>query len=219
MRRLILAAVLLLPVFALADVDPRFARLRDQAEPLGSLSTFLEKYIGECGSVFSGPSCRKEAEAFREKYKDKKLYMIVGEDVATMLSPGPYQPGTGNYVIHVTPYFPGGAYAMTQGVPSQTDTEGNPLLPLLRITGTTPEGWNASNFLRLFSTHQVRAQLVFTPQGVWSLPRKRGGGKQYGVAARVEGILLTHARTGEPLGMWFAEEPGSGGGKTGGKKK
>jgi hypothetical protein len=220
-RRLFLAALLLLPALALADVDPRFARLRDQAEPLGSLSTFLEKYIGECTSMFSGLNCRASSEEFRQKYEGKKLYMIIGEDAATMLSPGPYQPGSGNYTIQVVPYFPGGSYALTQGQPTQTDADGNPLLPLIRVTGTTPEGWTAMDFMRLFSSRQVRAQLIFTPQGVWSLPRKRGLGKTSGVAARLEALLLTHARTGEPLGLWFAEEPptATGGAKKGPKKK
>lgn len=207
MRRLFLAALLLLPALALADVDPRFARLRDQAEPLGSLTTFLDKYIGECSGMFISPGCKGSAEEFRKKYEGKKLYMIVGEEAATMLSPGPYQPGSGNYTIQVTPYFPGGPYALTQGVPTQTDVSGNPLLPLLHIRGTTPEGWTAPDFMRLFSSRQIRAQIVFTPQEVWSIPRKQGIGKIYGVAARMDAILLTHARTGEVLGLWFAETP------------
>ncbi|MCY1077504.1 DUF6066 family protein [Archangium lansingense] len=220
MTRLFLAVLLLLPTLALADVDARFAQLRDQAEALGSLSTFLDKYIGECAGVFVSPTCRKDAEAFRGKYGGRKLYMIVGEDAATMLSPGPYQPGSGNYTIQVIPYFPGSSYALTQGTPTQTDSAGNPLLPLIRISGTTPEGWAAPDFLRLFSGRQIRAQIVFTPQGVWTLPRKRGG-KMQGVAARVEAILLTHSRTGEPLGLWFAEAPAASGGEKGkkGKKK
>ncbi|WNG48153.1 hypothetical protein F0U60_31465 [Archangium minus] len=209
MRRLFLTALLLLPALALADVDPRFARLRDQAEPLGSLSTFLDKYIGECSGLFTRPSCRGDAEEFRKKYENKRLYMIVGEQAASMLSPGPYQPGSGNYVIQLTPYFSGDAYALTQGIPTQVDSAGNPLLPSMRITGTTREGWGATDFLRLFSAQRIRAQIIFTPQGVWSLPRK-GGGMQYGVGARLEAILLTHARTGEQLGLWFAEEPAGG---------
>jgi hypothetical protein len=218
-RRLFLAVLLLLPALALADVDKRFARLRDQAEPLGSLSTFLDKYIGDCAGVFVSPSCRDDAEAFRKKYEGKKLYMIIGEEAAAaIVNPGPYQPGSGNYVIEVTPYFSGGSYALTQGVPKQSDSGGNPLVPLIRITGTTPEGWVATDFLRLFTTRQIRVQLVFTPQGVWSMPRKRGSGKVSGVAARVEGILLTNSRTGEPLGLWFPEAPDAGGGKKGGKK-
>jgi hypothetical protein len=217
-RRLFLAAVLLLPALALADVDLRFARLRDQAESLGSLTVFLDKYIGECASLFSGSSCRANAEEFRGKYAGKKLYMIIGEDAASMVSPGPYQPGTGNYTIHITPLFPGGPYALTQGVPTQTDAEGTPLLSPLHVSGTVPEGWKATQFLRLFSDRQVRAQVVFTPQGVWSLSRRKSGGKMYGVSARVEAILLTHARTGESLGLWLAEQPGAAGGNKGKKK-
>ncbi|WP_052518439.1 DUF6066 family protein [Archangium violaceum] len=224
MRRLFLTALLLLPTLALADVDARFAQLRDQAEALGSLSSFLDKYIGECAGLFVNPSCKSNAEAFRAKYGGRKLYMIVGEDAATMLTPGPYQPGSGNYTIQVLPYFPGDAYALTLGMPTQTDSAGNPLLPLIRITGTTPEGWAATDFLRLFSNKKIRAQIVFTPQGVWTIPRKQGG-KAQGVAARIEAILLTFAPTGDPLGLWFAEQPtaapkeptGKGGKK--GKKK
>ncbi|OJT22601.1 hypothetical protein BO221_22835 [Archangium sp. Cb G35] len=224
MRRLFLTALLLLPTLALADVDARFAQLRDQAEALGSLSSFLDKYIGECAGLFVNPSCKSNAEAFRAKYGGRKLYMIVGEDAATMLTPGPYQPGSGNYTIQVLPYFPGDAYALTQGMPTQTDSAGNPLLPLIRITGTTPEGWAATDFLRLFSSKKIRAQIVFTPQGVWTIPRKQGG-KAQGVAARIEAILLTFAPTGDPLGLWFADqptaapkEPASKGGKKGKKK-
>ncbi len=206
-RRLLLAAVLLLPALALADVDPRFAQLRDQAEPLGSLSAFLDKYVGECGSLFSGPGCRKEAEAFRTRYTGKKLYMIIGEGAASMVGPGPYQPGSGNYTIHVTPLFPAGPYALTQGSPRHTDTDGRPMLPFIQVTGTTPAGWSAGDFMRLFQKKQVRAQVVFTPQEVWSLLGKGDSSKRYGVAARIDGVLLTNARTGEPLGTWFADAP------------
>ena len=207
MNRFILAAALLLPSLVLADADPRFARLRDQAEPLGSLSAFLDKYVGECSGLFAGLGCRDAAEAFRKQYEGKRLYMIVGEDVATMVRPGPYQPGSGNYVIEVTPSFPGGAYVLTQGAPGQLTAEDQPMLTPLRVTGTTPPGWNATDFMRLFSSRQVRLQVIFAPQTLWGLERKQGSGKQYGVSARIEALFLTNARTGEPLGLWFADEP------------
>ena len=213
MRRIILAAVLLLPTLALADVDPRFARLRDQAESLGSLTAFLDKYVGECASLFSGPGCRKEAEAFRARYEDKKLYMIVGEAAASMLSPGPYQPASGNYVIQVSPLFTGGSYVLTQGEPRHADVDGRPLMPFLQVTGTTPAGSGAAEFMRLFQQKKIRVQVVFTPQGVWMLPGREGSGKTYGVAAKMEAVLLTNARTGESLGAWFADPAPKGKGK------
>ncbi|MET0403662.1 MAG: DUF6066 family protein [Cystobacter sp.] len=212
MKHVILAA-LLLPSLALADVDPRFGRLRDQAEPLGSLSAFLDKYVGECSGLFSGIGCRDAAEAFRKQYEGKRLYMIVGENVATMARPGPYEPGSGNYVVEITPSFPGGPYVLTQGAPAQLGADDRPLLPPLRVTGTTPEGWSATDFMRLFSSRQVRIQLVFAPQAIWGLERKQGSGKLYGVAIRVEAMLLTNARTGDTLGLWFADDPSSKGKK------
>ncbi len=202
MNRLLLAALLLVPVVAVADVDPRFSRLRDQAEPLGGLSTFLDKYIGECSDLFAGPTCRSNAEAFRKSYQGKRLYMIVTEDVATMVAPGAYQPRSANYTIHITPFFPAGKYALTHGAPMKTDGQGNPLLPLLTVTGTLPEGWNGMMFSRLFSARGIRVQVVFTPKGVWSMPRK-GSGKLLGVNAQIEAILLTEGRTGQTLGLWL----------------
>jgi hypothetical protein len=203
-RSLLLVALLLLPALARADVDPRFARLRDTAEPLGGLGAFLDSYIGECRGFFAGASCRANAEAFRKKYEGKPLYMIIREEAATMLAPGPYQPGAGNYTIHVTPHFQGGGYVLTGGIPGQQDAEGNPVLPLIRISGTTPPGWNAQEFMKLFSNRQLRAQVVFTPQGIWSLPGKEGR-RRYGVDARLDAILLTDARTGKQMGLWLAE--------------
>jgi uncharacterized protein DUF6066 len=201
-NRCLVIAALLLPALALADVDQRFARLRDAAEPLGGLSAFLNRYIGECGEMFSSPDCRTKADEFRKNYKGKKLYMIVTEDVATMVSPGPYQPNTGDYIINILPFFPGGKYALTHGTPKKTDGAGNPILPLLQVSGTTPEGYNGAMFARLFSARSIRVQVVFTPLDIWSLP-KPGGGKIFGVAARVEAILLTEGRTGEHLGLWL----------------
>lgn len=203
MSRLAAAVVtLLLPALALADVDARFAKLRDASEPLGGLGAFLEKYIGACEGAFVDPQCKSQAEAFRKKYQGKRLYMIVTEDDATMLAPGAYSPGTGDYTIHITPFFPGGRYALTHGSPKKTDANGNPVLPLLTVSGTVPEGWNGQIFSRMFSMRGVRAQVVFTPQGVWSLPKK-GGGKNHGVTARVEALLVTEGRTGQQLGLWL----------------
>jgi hypothetical protein len=200
----LLAAVftLLLPALALADVDPRFAKLRDASEPLGGLGSFLDKYIGACEGALVDPGCKANAEAFRKKYQGKRLYMIVTEDDATMLSPGAYAPGTGDYTINITPFFPGGRYALTHGIPKKADANGNPILPLLTVSGTVPEGWNGQLFARMFAARGVRAQVVFTPQGVWNLPKK-GGGRNYGVTARVEGILVTEGRTGHQLGLWI----------------
>jgi hypothetical protein len=201
-NRALVTVALLLPALALADVDPRFARLRDSAEPLGGLSGFLNRYIGECGDMFASKDCRTKADEFRKNFKGKKLYMIITEDVVTMVSPGPYQPTTGNFLINILPFFASGKYALTHGTPKRTDAQGNPILPLLTVSGTTPEGWTGSMYARLFSDNGIRVQVVFTPLDIWSVA-KPSGGKVFGVASRVEAILLTEGRTGEELGLWI----------------
>lgn len=201
-NRLFTTLALLLPALALADVDPRFAKLRDSAQPLGGLSSFLDKYIGECDALFAGSSCKANSDAFRKRYSGKRMYMIVTEDVATMLSPGPYSPTTGEYTIQVMPFFPAGKYALTHGAPKKTDAQGNPVLPLLRMTGKLPGGWNAMRFSSLFRNQGLRAQIIFTPRSVWSLPGK-GSGRIFGVDAQVEAVLVTEGRTGTALGLWL----------------
>lgn len=208
MNRLLVIVALLLPPLASADVDQRFARLRDAAEPLGGLSGFLSRYIGECGDMFASPDCRTKADAFRKNYKGKKLYMIVDESVVDQVSPGPYSPSTGDYVINILPFFAGGKYALTHGTPKKTTAQGNPILPLLTVSGRVPTDWTGQYFARLFPSKGIRMQVVFTPLDIWSLSKPQGG-KIYGVSARIEGILLTEGRTGTEMGVWIDGKDGN----------
>jgi hypothetical protein len=201
-NRLLVTVALLLPALAVADVDPRFARLRDAAEPLGGLSAFLSRYIGQCADVFATSDCRTKADAFRKNYRGKKLYMIVDEDVVNMVTPSAYQPTTGDFIINILPFFPAGSYALTHGTPKKTTAAGNPILPQLTVTGRAPTEWNGQYFSRLFTSQSVRVQVVFTPLDIWSVARPAGG-KIYGVSARVEAILLTEGRTGVEMGLWL----------------
>ena len=195
--------LLLLPLAASAQGVERFEQLKASAEPVGGLGSFLERYVGECGEPGLGESCRDKAKAFRKAHEGKRLYLLVGEDSAGMLSPGAFDASSGELVVNVTPFFPASNYALSHGAPRRTDAKGNPVMALLRAEGQAPEGWMPGTFQRLFQMRGVRAQVIFTPTGVWSLPR-RGGGKSRGVSARVEALLVTVARTGEPLALWLA---------------
>ena len=68
----------LIPFVALADADQRFAKLRDQAEAMGAVSAFVEKYVGDCASkMLGGGECEKNAEVFRLlgfSYESSKNY-------------------------------------------------------------------------------------------------------------------------------------------------
>jgi hypothetical protein len=194
---------LVVPALALADADPRFVKLRDQAEPLGSVSAFVEKYVGDCASrMLGGAECERNAEAFRQGATGKKFYMIVTEGTSQVLSMGEVKLH-GNFVLNLTPFFPASNMALTHGAPAKLDGDGNPVMPFIRIDSTLPDAWTIPMMARQVQAQALRVQIIFTPQGVWSLPKK--GGAIKGVKAKFEAILVTVGRTGETIGAWYAK--------------
>jgi hypothetical protein len=203
MFRALTVSALLLPALALADVDIKFAKLRDSAEALSSLGSFLDKYVGDCGTVMEGGGdCMKVAESFRRGANGKKFYMILTEDSTAVLSMGAFKPQGGEVELNLTPFFPGSNSAITHGAPSKTDANGNPVLPFITIKGVLPDAWNVQMLARQVSSRAMRLQIVFSPQGVWELPKK-GGGKIRGVKTKIEAVLVTVGRTGEQVGLWI----------------
>lgn len=201
MRWLVTLAVLV-PAMALADADARFAKLRDQAEALTSVASFVDKYVGDCASpLLGGSECAKNADIFRRGATGKKFYMIITEDSSGVLQMGEVNIGKGTLTLNLTPFFAGSNSAITHGAPSKTDASGNPVLPFIRIPSELPEGWNPGLMARQVQSKALRMQIVFTPQGVWSLPKK-GGGTIKGVKAKFEAVLVTVGRTGEQIGLW-----------------
>ena len=194
----------LLPLLAAADVDARFAKLRDAADPIQSLGAFIDKYLGDdCGSVLEGGGdCKKTAEAYRRQANTKKYYMLITEDSANMLSLGAYSPGTSDVTINLTPIFPGSSSAVTGGTPTHTDPNGNPVMPFVQMRGTLPDGWNAQMMGRMLQAGGMKMQVVFTPQGQWALSKK-GGGTMKGVKAHIDAVLVTVGRTGEQVAIWI----------------
>ena len=69
------------------------------------------------------------------------------------------------------------------------------------LRGRVPEGFSASRLQRLISAGELRIELVFTPQAVWTLPSKRGE-RIRGVKSRIEGLQVLSNRTGEVLASW-----------------
>ena len=203
MRQALVVTLLLLPAVAMADVNAKFAKLRDSAEALGGLGQFIDSYVGDCVSDAMGSECKANAAAFRQKSTGKKFYMIVTEESVSMLSMGAYNPA-GEFTLNVTPFFAAAGSAVTQGAPSRTDAAGNPVMPFITVRGKVPDGGNAQSVARQISMRVLRLQVVFTPLGLWTLPKK-GGGKTTGVKAKIEGILVTVGRTGEEFALWLAK--------------
>ncbi|MFZ5439799.1 MAG: DUF6066 family protein [Myxococcota bacterium] len=205
MKRILTTLTLLFSTFALADVDQRFAKLRDQAEAMGAISSFVEKYIGDCASkMLGGGECEKNAELFRQSAVGKKYYMIITEETSSVLSMGEVKMRDGLFTLNLTPFFSGSGMAITHGAPAKTDGDGNPVMPFIRIDSQMPEGWNPAMMARQVQAQGLRLQIVFTPQGVWTLPKK-GGGTMKGVKAKFEAVLVTVGRTGDQVGLWLGK--------------
>lgn len=178
----------------------KFEQARSAAEPLGSLSAFLEKYLGACGQS-SPPRCESNASAFRGKVDARRFFFAAGDESSNLLSVGRFDAARREYELKLTPFFAAGPYALTQGVPRQTDAAGNPLVSLLVLRGRAPDAWDRSRLERLVSARELRIELVFTPQQVWTLPRK-GSGKIRGVKSRIDALQVVSSRTGEVIASW-----------------
>src|SRR5688572_19497823 len=112
MFRTVILLTLALAVPALADADPKFAKLRDQAEAIEGLGAFLDKYVGDCGT---DPECKRNTDVFRAAANGKKFYMIITEDSVSNLTMGTYDPGDQSFTLNLTPFFPASNSAITQG--------------------------------------------------------------------------------------------------------
>lgn len=201
--RCLLILALLAPTVVLAEGEKRFAKLRDNAEPLSSVTAFVDKYVGDCASpLLGGEECSRNADTFRRAANGKQYCMIITETTYNSLQVGEINGPHGTFVLNLTPFFAGSNSAITHGAPAKTDADGNPLMPFVRIDSVMPEGWNPALLQRQVAAQALRVQIIFTPQGVWSLPKK-GGGQIKGVKTKFEAILVTVGRTGQTVGAWF----------------
>ncbi len=198
--RCFLTLLVLMPLVTLADVDRRFAKLRDNAEPLSSVAALVDKYVGDCLPMVGG-ECERNAEAFRKASNGKQYYMIVTETTAGVLSMGEINQRDGTFVLLLTPFFSGSNSAVTNGAPTKTDANGNPVMSFIRIESKFPEGWTPALMTRQVQAQALRLQIVFTPEGLWTLPKK-GGGTIKGVKARFDAVLVSVGRTGDQVGLW-----------------
>lgn len=197
--------MLLALVPALALAEGRFDDLRKGAQPFdGGLGEFLEVYLGDCGQASNTANCRNRSREFQAQAKGKRFYFLVREDEAGMVGMSESTRSGGDFTIEVTPFFPGAEHALTNAVPKKTDARGNPILPVLMIPGTLPEGETVDGMERLFRNRGVRVELLVRPEKPWALAKK-GGGQLTGVQARLEAIQVT-SRTGAILATWIAPE-------------
>jgi hypothetical protein len=194
------ALALSLSVPLIAGGAARFAALRGSAEPVGSLGAFLDRYVAECprGSL---PQCRSNGIAFRTRSTGKRFVLALNEEAAGLLSVGRFDSTRKEYELLLTPFFAAGPYALTHGAPRHTDAGGNPLLPQIAMRQKAPEDWDSYRVQRLIAGRELRVEVIFTPEEVWTLPRKRGEAMR-GVKSRIEALQVINGRTGDVLAAW-----------------
>lgn len=194
----LLAAALAQPAWA--EAPKAFVALRDSAEAIDSLTTFLDRYVGRCTDPFEKAACEANARRAREQMTGRAFYAILGESASRMLRAAGFNPTSGAFRIDLTPFFEAGDYALTEGAPIGVDGEGRPRIPLLPIAATMPDGSLPMDVERLLRSGSLRVHLVFKPTGLWSLPGKSGG-KLQGVRAKFLAIRIVNARSGEEVAL------------------
>lgn len=193
----LLPVLLLLPLTAAAR---DFESLKSKSEALGGLGPFLERYVGSCEDPEARKTCEANAAAFRKQANSKRYAMLV-DDVRGLLRADAYDPDSGELTLQLTPIFGAYGYALTTGRPKRLDAQGNPTMRLVKLEGRTSQGFDQRRFERMFRNGEVQLELIFTPQQVWSLP-KRGGKPVQGVEVKALGVRVTHVRSGEAMVAW-----------------
>ena len=185
---------------ALADIPQTFAKLRDRSQPLDSLSSFLERYVGTCTDLLTRAECQANAKRARAEMTGKSYYLILDESATRMLRPGTFDPRTRKYRLDLTPFFDAGGLALTDGAPLGQDGEGRPRIPLMPLYAELAPDQFPMDLERLLRTNNVKVHIVFKPTGTWSLPSK--GGQSYeGVKAKFLAVRLTNARNGDEIAL------------------
>ncbi|MBS2027472.1 MAG: hypothetical protein JST54_06150 [Deltaproteobacteria bacterium] len=208
MRRvlgLFVVAALAVPGVAGAEAGKSFAALRDKAQPLESLSSFLSSFVGDCGSdPIDGAECKKKVDAYRKDSLGKSYYVILGDEAQRLIEQKGFSPQTHEMEFALTPFFESAGQALTHGQPTKLDSEGRPIIPLIRMQSTLPDNVTPMDVDRVFRTGNVRMQIVFKPLGLWKLPRHdKKGAFVEGVKGQLLGVRLSEARTGTDIAVWI----------------
>lgn len=174
--------------------DERFDLLKQRAERIESLPSFLDRFIGSCGTVYERQTCEQNVQSVRRRFEGKLLVATVGDHAAELCQARTLGE---QYRILLTPFVDGGGYALTHGSPVRQDAAGRPLIPYLVLQGPLPPG-SEQNFESSFRTGNVELEVVFRPEGTWKL-RRKGTGYYEGVKARFVALRLVDPRTGAEI--------------------
>ncbi len=189
---LALACLAALPASA-RDLD--FDSLAGAAQRVDALEPFLARYIGHCTDVYERQKCEANLAQAR-KETTGRVFTVRVADAAGLVRP---ERRGGGYLLLLTPFDDGGGLALTHGSPRRQDAQGRPLIDLVSIPATVPEGMMSMEYESPFRVGAIELEIVFRPEKVWKLPRHGEGGSYEGMAARFLAVRIIDARTGKPL--------------------
>jgi hypothetical protein len=175
-----------------ALADGRFEALRDRAERLESLESFLSRYVGSCTDPYERRTCLDNVAAARRAVAGKTFAVRVN-DAASLVR---VELRGESFLLLVTPFVDGGGLALTHGQPQRQDAAGHPLISFIPIRGALPPGTMDMEFHSPFRSGMVEMEIVFRPERTWRMKRRGEAGYYEGVSARFLGVRLIDARTG-----------------------
>jgi hypothetical protein len=179
-----------------AMAGDRFATLNEHARRLDSLGSFLERYVGSCPSDSTRQDCEQNVRATRRGLDGRSYAASVAERTVDIVKTERTRTG---YRFVVTPFIDGGGLALTHGEPRRQDSVGRPLIGLLVMEGTLPEGMDELAMESALRTGRVELEVVFRPQGTWRLKRKGEPGFYEGVRAKFLAMRLVESRSGAEI--------------------
>jgi hypothetical protein len=191
MRVASLLALLLLAL-PVAGREPDFEAAARGAERLDGLEAFLARYVGHCTDPYERQRCQANVAQIRKAAAGKSFTVRV-TDAAGLVHP---ERKGGGYVVLLTPFVDGGGLALTNGAPTRQDAAGRPIVNLVPIPGTVPDGMMDMEWESPFRTGAIDLEIVFRPEKVWKLARRGEPGSYEGVAARFVAVRILDARTG-----------------------
>ncbi len=193
-----IAAVLALACLTAVPAAAReqdFDAVARAAVRVDALEPFLARYIGHCTDVYERQKCEANVAVAR-KEATGRVFTVRVQDAASLVRP---ERRGGGYLLLVTPFVDGGGLALTNGAPRRQDAEGRPLIDLLPIPGTVPDGMMAMEYESPFRTGAIELEIVFRPEKVWKLQRRGEKGNYEGLAARFLAVRIIDSRTGNPI--------------------
>jgi len=179
---------------ARAFADEAFEVLRRQAEPVESLATFVERFVGRCRDGFERAACEANVKAARKAAEGKLFVAVLAERAREIVQAE--RRGSG-FRFLVTPFVDADGLALTHGEP-RLDARGRPAIGLL-VVDAAP-GVPEETVEAALRTGRLEVEVIFRPEGAWKLRRPDGGWYE-GVRARFAALRLVDGRTGAEIAV------------------